>query len=155
MGSVPSGRACNNEENAMTKMVSVDVEKCDGCRLCELTCSVEKLAEFNPKLARIQVRFEPEGKCTPVVCTQCAEAWCVEACPSGAIARNSQSRIVRINVDECVLCGECVPACPYGAIHWPREDEPPVKCDECGGEPACVPACPVDALDYATLATEG
>jgi len=135
----------------MTKIVRVNAEKCDGCRLCELTCSVEKLGAFNPKHARIQVRFEPEGKCVPAVCKQCAETWCVEACPSAAIARDPQSGIVRINDDECVLCGECVPACPYGAISWPQEDRPPLKCDACGGTPACVPVCPVGALTLEVL----
>jgi carbon-monoxide dehydrogenase iron sulfur subunit len=139
----------------MLRMVSVDAERCDGCRLCELTCSLQKLAEFDPKSARIQVRFEPEGKCVPLVCTQCKDAWCIEACPSAAIARDPLSGIVRISDGECVLCGDCVSACPYGAVRWPREDEPPVKCDDCGGEPACVPICPVGALAYATLEVRG
>ena len=135
----------------MSKRVKVDAEKCTGCRLCELTCSVEKLGEFNPKLARIQVGFEPEGMCVPVVCTQCQEEWCVQACPAAAISRDTVTGVVRIRSAECVLCGECVPACPYGAMRWPHEDQPPLKCDECDGEPACVPVCPAAALAYAAI----
>jgi carbon-monoxide dehydrogenase iron sulfur subunit len=130
----------------MTKMMKVNDEKCTGCRLCELACSVTKTDEFNPALARIRVDWGEEGACVPVVCTQCAEAWCVQACPSEAISRNQETAVVIIDPEQCIECGECVSACPTGAIGWRSSSGAPFKCDLCSGQPACVAMCPAEAL---------
>ncbi len=52
---------------------------------------------------------------------------------------------LRIDHQACTLCGECIPACPFGALEI-REDRLCVldTCTLCG---ACVPACPVNALE--------
>ena len=39
----------------MEKHIEVRMEKCTGCRLCELACSVIKTGEFNPRHSRIKV----------------------------------------------------------------------------------------------------
>ena len=39
----------------MEKHIDVKMEKCTGCRLCELACSSVKIGEFNPKKSRIKV----------------------------------------------------------------------------------------------------
>ncbi|MQY71242.1 4Fe-4S dicluster domain-containing protein [bacterium] len=51
---------------------------------------------------------------------------------------------LRIDYDRCTLCGECLPACPFGALGI-RDDRLYVleTCNLCG---ACVPVCPEDAL---------
>ncbi|TKJ43873.1 electron transfer flavoprotein subunit alpha [candidate division TA06 bacterium B3_TA06] len=51
---------------------------------------------------------------------------------------------LRIDYDRCTLCGECLPACPFGALRI-RDDRLYVleTCNLCG---ACVPVCPEDAL---------
>lgn len=141
-----SERMRRGEVNAMTKMLKVFAEKCTGCRLCELACSVTKTGEFNPGLARIRVDWGDEGACVPVVCTQCAEEWCVRACPSEAISRNPETAVVMIDPEQCTECGECVSACPIGAIGWPSSSGVPFKCDLCGGQPACAAICPAEAL---------
>jgi carbon-monoxide dehydrogenase iron sulfur subunit len=132
----------------MTGRIEAYAEQCTGCRLCELACSMQKIREFNPKLARIRVHHEEGGLCTPVVCTQCEEEWCVQACPTEAIARDSKRQIVVINLEDCTGCSDCVEACPIGAVGWHTQDGTPFKCDECGGQPVCVPICPAEALAY-------
>ncbi len=39
----------------MEKHIEVKMEKCTGCKLCELACSVVKTGEFNPRDSRIKV----------------------------------------------------------------------------------------------------
>jgi len=36
----------------MGKMLYVDIEKCTGCRLCELACSFRHYDEYNPAKSR-------------------------------------------------------------------------------------------------------
>ncbi len=40
---------------AVAKHIEVVVEKCTGCKLCELACSAVKTGQFNPKRSHIQV----------------------------------------------------------------------------------------------------
>lgn len=39
----------------MEKHIEVLVDKCTGCKLCELVCSAVKTNQFNPRESRIQV----------------------------------------------------------------------------------------------------
>jgi electron transfer flavoprotein alpha subunit/NAD-dependent dihydropyrimidine dehydrogenase PreA subunit len=51
---------------------------------------------------------------------------------------------LRIDRDVCVLCNQCIPACPFGALE--RVDDRIVvgaACTLCG---ACLDVCPVDAM---------
>ena len=41
---------------------------------------------------------------------------CVRVCPTDAIALPPEARIVEIVEDDCIRCGECIPACPHDAI---------------------------------------
>lgn len=52
---------------------------------------------------------------------------------------------VKVNVNECVACGACVNACPFGAISM-KDDKAAIgdACTSCG---ACVDTCPVKAID--------
>jgi len=56
------------------------------------------------------------------------------------------SQPIRIDPDQCVRCGECVPACPFSAITQKTGEVPVIDlatCTLCG---ACVKACPADAI---------
>ena len=39
----------------MEKHIELNMEKCTGCKLCELVCSAVKAGVFNPKDSRIKV----------------------------------------------------------------------------------------------------
>ena len=70
----------------MMRSLSISVDKCTGCRQCEMACSFEHEGLFNPAKSRIRVFvFESEGRFVPYTCTQCDEAWCRNACPTEAI----------------------------------------------------------------------
>ena len=70
----------------MQKSLNIDPEKCTGCLQCELACSYDNEGVFNPSKSRIKVfKFEDAGRFVPYTCTQCDEAWCMQACPVDAI----------------------------------------------------------------------
>lgn len=133
----------------MIKKISIYPEKCTGCRLCELGCSFKKTGEFNPNYSRVRVSiFGEEAFYIPILCTQCDEAWCLRACPSGAIYRDYGLRVVKVNKEKCVGCRMCTMACPFGTIYYYPPEGKAIKCDECDGQPECVIFCPTGALLY-------
>lgn len=40
---------------ALEKHIEVKMEKCTGCKLCELACSAVKTSRFNPRDSRIKI----------------------------------------------------------------------------------------------------
>ena len=131
------------------KKITVYPEKCTACRLCELGCSFKKTGEFNPTASRVRVFiFGEDAFYTPIICTQCDEAWCLKACPSGAISRDYGARVVKVNPERCVGCRMCTLACPFGTITYFAPEGKAIKCDECDGQPECVLFCPTGALAY-------
>ena len=71
----------------MMMSLHIDPAKCTGCLQCELACSYDNEGVFNPAKSRIKVfNFHDEGRFVPYTCTQCAEAWCLQACPVDAIS---------------------------------------------------------------------
>ena len=133
----------------MFKKLSVYPEKCTGCRLCELGCSFKQTGEFNPAYSRVKVCiFGEDAFYTPIVCTQCDEAWCMKACPSGAISRDYGARVVKVNKERCVGCRMCTLACPFGTITYYALEGKAIKCDECDGQPECALFCPTGAIAF-------
>ena len=58
--------------------------------------------------------------------------------------------IARVDVSKCTWCGECLKACPYGAVErvaCEGKDIALIVASQCKGEGACVPVCPHGALD--------
>jgi len=133
----------------MQKSLHIDPGLCTGCLQCELACSYENEGVFNPARSRIKVfDFHTQGRFVPYTCTQCAEAWCQQACPVDAISRNAETGAVEVTDATCVGCKVCTIACPFGTVNYAQATGKVVKCDLCGGDPACVRACPTRAITY-------
>lgn len=133
----------------MLKALQLEPEKCTGCLQCEMACSYENEGVFNPSKSRIKVfTFHEEGRFAPYTCSQCAEAWCLHACPVEAIVINPGSGAKEVRDEICVGCKVCTIACPFGTVNYNADTGKVVKCDLCGGEPACAEACPTDAITY-------
>lgn len=131
------------------KIVSMDPEKCVGCRNCEYACSFINAADFERKDSRIRVSIFPnERVCFPLTCVHCSEPFCMEVCPSGAITKDSVSGAVTIDGSRCVGCKMCILACPFGLIYFNEEEQISQKCDLCQGEPNCVKFCISGALQF-------
>ncbi len=133
----------------MQKSLHIDPGKCTGCLQCELACSLDNEGAFNPSKSRIKVfDFHTDGRFVPYTCTQCAEAWCMEACPTSAISVDSATGAKVVSDTLCVGCKVCTIACPFGTINYNQSTGKVMKCDLCGGDPECAKACPTEAITY-------
>jgi len=132
----------------MQKMIVVDNEKCTGCRLCELVCSVKHDGVSNPARSRIHIiKWHNQGLYLPILCQQCKEAACMAVCPQDAIYRDKELNRVMVNYDLCIGCKMCVAACPFGGMGV-NKDSTVIKCDLCDGDPQCVRFCDMKAVNY-------
>ncbi|MBI2878046.1 MAG: 4Fe-4S binding protein [Candidatus Tectomicrobia bacterium] len=128
----------------MRKIIAVDPQKCNGCRICEAICALRRQGECNPERSRIRViRQEIDGAITalPLLCRQCEAPECLEACPAGALSQNPQGGTLRVDEGKCLACGLCRLACPIGAIGLDQGRGTAFACDLCEGAPQCVELC--------------
>lgn len=133
----------------MQRSLLITASKCTGCRQCEMACSYENEGLFNPSKSRIRVfTFDTEARFVPYTCTQCAEAWCLQACPVDAIRVDAATGAKIVLEAVCVGCKVCTIACPFGTINYSQSTGKVMKCDLCGGDPACAKACPTAAITY-------
>lgn len=75
--------------------------------------------------------------------------WCRNLCPAGALlALSSWKPLIRRRVDEsCTRCGQCIRACPTGAIRESPEHTVHSECIVCL---RCVEICPEQAIAFQT-----
>ena len=142
------------------KEVFVRLDRCLGCKSCEMACAVEhstskslfgSISEKPLPIRRLYVE-KAEGQNVPLVCRLCTDAPCVAVCRTGAMFQDPVTGIVDRKKEKCVGCWMCAMICPYGVIGRQKEARVAVKCDRCKDldEPACVRACPAGTLVFAT-----
>ena len=132
------------------KFVTVDPDKCVGCRICEYVCSLEKDKVFNPTRSRIRViRIYPKTNAS-LTCRLCEDAPCILACPRKALTQSEENGTIKVDDELCNGCGWCIEACDFGAICLDPDKKAVRICDLCStreGGPACVEWCPEEALE--------
>ena len=131
----------------------MDVDKCIGCRACELACSafhaVPKYSSINPARARIHVVVDRlKDIYVPIRAGEYTQAECV--------GRN----IYIINGKEYSECSFCGASCPSRDLFKEPDSGLPLKCDLCEDEPPlpepmCVQVCGPGALTYVEREEEG
>ena len=135
----------NEKARKIIKTIKIDVEKCNGCRACELICSAfhaePKYSGNNPARARIRVIREPlRDIYVPVYAGEYTAAEC---------AGRDQYPIDGKEYEECAFCRA---SCPSRELFKEPDSGLPLKCDMCEGdrpsEPMCVQWCLNDALIY-------
>lgn len=150
-----------NEASAKRLALMIDLERCIGCKSCEAACKTEHglgPGEFRNKVTWLG---DPEGGAfdfLTVTCQHCERPACLRACPVNpkAIEKDPETGVVRVIESRCTGCGECVVACPYGAMGYDAEDHHSVKCDLCHDrrqedlKPACASVCPGHAITFGT-----
>ena len=130
----------------IVKEIKVDMDKCTGCRSCEMACSAfhatPRYSSMNPSKARIRVFMdEIRDLYIPIRAGYYAPAECM--------GRNSYT-IDGKEYDECSFCRISCPARDY---FTDPESGLPLRCDMCEAdppisEPMCVQVCDFDALTY-------
>ncbi len=134
------------KKKKIVKIIKVDLDKCNGCRACEVACSAfhaaPRYSSNNPARSRIRVIHEPlrdvyvpirAGDYTPAECT----------------GRHTYT-INEKEYDECSFCGV---SCPARDLFKEPDSGLPLKCDMCESdppleEPMCVKWCLAEALTY-------
>ena len=140
------------------KVIGVHLDRCTGCKTCELFCAVDRGSNGKTLLTAVQesplplarVRVEGSNQ-VPIAlqCRHCLQAPCLDACLTGALTRDPKSNMVIVQEDRCIACWTCTMFCPYGVIYpWP-ERKIALKCDRCAfmENPVCVEVCPCKALE--------
>jgi benzoyl-CoA reductase subunit BamC len=130
----------------IVKEIKVDIDKCTGCRSCEMACSafhaVPKFSSLNPSKARIRVYMdEIRDLYVPIRAGDYTQAEC-----------NGRNHYV-INGKEYSVCAFCPASCPSRDYFKEPDSGLPLKCDMCEDvpplkEPMCVQACKFSALTY-------
>lgn len=141
----------------------VEVDRCIGCKGCQVACKLENGVALGPGRNKV-CTVGPHGTYPDlqmyfltVMCQQCADPVCTRVCPTGACFKREEDGVIVIDRQQCIGCGSCMRACPYGCIRLNRELRVADKCDLCagarenGGVPACVRNCSGSALHYGDI----
>ena len=129
------------KKKKIIKTIKVDLDKCNGCRACEMVCSAfhatPKYSSNNPARSRIRVIHDPlRDVYVPVYAGEYAKAECM-----------GRDKYV-IDGKEYEECAFCRASCPSRKEFKEPDSGLPLKCDMCEGEeePLCVKWCLNDAL---------
>jgi benzoyl-CoA reductase subunit BamC len=132
-------------KNKIVKEIRVDVDKCSGCKTCEMACAaahaVPQYSIMNPARSRIRVVMdEQKDVFVPIRAGEYTQAEC-----------NGRNLYV-IDGKEYSECSFCPASCPSRASFKEPDSGLPLKCDMCESlslsEPMCVSVCHPGALSY-------
>lgn len=146
----------------------IDVEKCEDCNNCFLSCKDEHVGNSFPGYSVSQpthgqrwmnIMRKERGQFPlidvgyrPTPCQHCENAPCMKAAKNDAVYRREDG-IVILDPDKARGQKDLVKGCPYGAIFWNEEKNTPQKCTFCAHliddgwkQTRCIQACPTGAI---------
>jgi benzoyl-CoA reductase subunit BamC len=136
----------SEKRKKVVKTIRIDVDKCNGCRACEVICSAlhakPKYSSNNPARSRIRVTRDPLSNLyLPVYAGDYTAAECA-----------GRDRYV-IDGKEYGECAFCRASCPSREAFKEPDSDLPLKCDLCESDPTievpmCVQWCLAEALTF-------
>ncbi|MBC7132106.1 MAG: 4Fe-4S dicluster domain-containing protein [Roseovarius sp.] len=162
----------------------IDLDTCVGCHACVIACKGWNTENYGAPLSdedpygaapsgtflnRVHsYEVTPDAGAAQLVhfpksCLHCDNAPCVTVCPTGASYKRVEDGIVLVNESDCIGCGLCAWACPYGAREMDAAEGVMKKCTLCVDRihnenlpeedrvPACVRTCPAGARHFGDL----
>ncbi len=119
-----------------------DGERCIECNGCVVACKNANEVPWGMQRRRVVTLNDGViGKeaSISVACMHCADAPCMNVCPTQTIFKREDG-IVLHDKDNCIGCGYCFYACPFGAPQYPQngfwgERGEMDKCTYCAGGP--------------------
>ncbi len=122
--------------------IKVEADKCTGCHICEMVCSLHHEAVINLERAAIRVSKDDFGDLiyTPMVCRQCKKMVCLDGYSEG----DQQEHRGKYKWEDA----SAIEKCPFNAVFSFQDSV--MHCDLCGGEPRCVQYCSVQAITVDT-----
>jgi len=164
----------------------IDLDTCVGCHACVISCKGWNTENYGAPLADADAygahpvgsflnrvhsyEIQPANDAPaqlihfPKSCLHCEDAPCVTVCPTGASYKRVEDGIVLVNESDCIGCGLCAWACPYGARELDPVEKVMKKCTLCVDRiynenlpevdrvPACVRTCPAGARHFGDFA---
>ncbi len=159
----------------------IDLDTCVGCHACVISCKgwntenygaplsderpygADPTGTFLNRVHSYEVKIDGKESQLfhfPKSCLHCEDAPCVTVCPTGASYKRVEDGIVLVNEKDCIGCGLCAWACPYGARELDAAEGVMKKCTLCVDRiynenlpeedrvPACVRTCPSGARHF-------
>ena len=83
---------------------------CERCHACAGVCPHDAIQQFGPASGRLEGTPFLDPASTP--CRWCEDMPCIEACPSGALARQAEEHVrpiakVSLDLDRCLNSQDC------------------------------------------------
>jgi Fe-S-cluster-containing dehydrogenase component len=148
----------------------IDVEKCEDCNNCFLSCKDEYVDNDFPPYSVAQPRHgqrwinimrKERGQFPlvdvaylPIPCMHCDDAPCIRKARDGAVYKTNSGAVI-IDPEKARGQKDIPSTCPYGAIWWSEERNVAQKCTLCAHlleegwkEPRCVQSCPTGAMRW-------
>ena len=133
-------------------VVYVELDRCMACLSCEKACMFQQADRNMGWSPNIFVHVDLDRRRIYTgTCLQCETALCMEVCPVSAITRDPETSALIVDRTQCLGCGMCVSACPFGYMHLEESCGIATKCDLCGGTPKCVQMCMAGALHFGSI----
>ena len=118
-----------------------DAERCIDCNACVTACKNEHETPWG--ISRRHVVTMKDGsageRSISVACMHCSDAPCMAVCPTDCFYGTDEGLVLH-DKDQCIGCGYCFYACPFGAPQFPHTGAFGVrgkmdKCTFCAGGP--------------------
>jgi len=116
--------------------IKMDPQKCSGCHLCEMVCSLFHLGIINIEKSAIHIYKDDldTSQNTPILCHHCKKMKCL----------NGEKVLTNLEKKKFIWDRKRAERCPFDAL--PVLGENAYHCDLCGGNPQCTKVCTPHAI---------